>query len=206
MYVLIPLCALIAVHVAGLFLQRLRNPDDTSFIPALLALGVGALTASALLALHFGKNAYFYRNPFYPMAQGTFRSVPTLPDAQLQMDYLFADWHWHSPSILSERVKQAAKMMFSFSFKPHYTFIGDIPMFGSLFTLLLPMVFFLKRARRLALAIVITLGAVFMWAMTFWVDRSLQTFMPALAVVTGALAVRTWELGPLVRVVPRSRR
>ncbi|HEY2732851.1 MAG TPA: hypothetical protein VGI70_02655, partial [Polyangiales bacterium] len=199
-YLLIPISLLITGRVAFLLFERVRRRDDRRFDKALIALALGGATAIALLALHFGKNAYFYRNPFYPMAQGTFPSVPTLPDAQQQMDYLFADWHWHSPALLHDRVKEAAKMMFNFSFKPHYTFDGDIPTFGSLFTLLIPIAFFVTRARRLALAIIVTMGAVFVWAMTFWVDRSLQTFMPALAAVTGALIVRGWELGLLARI------
>jgi len=198
-YVLIPLSLIIGVRVLRLFAQRLREPKDPRLVRALVALAVGALTASALLALHFGKNAVFYRNPFYPMAQGTFPSVPTLPDAQLQMDYIFGDWHWHPPRDLRARLTAAAKMMFTFSFVPHYSFIGGAPTFGSLYTLLLPLIFVVKRARRLKLAVLITLGALFTWANTFWVDRSLQTFMPALAAVTGALIVRGWELGTVAR-------
>ncbi|MEY4581755.1 MAG: hypothetical protein RL701_6458 [Pseudomonadota bacterium] len=201
-YLLIPLTMLASVRIAELAFARARagDPSDTRLRHALVAALVGALMASALLALHFGKNAVFYKNPFYPMAQGTFPSEPTLPDAQLQMDYLFGDWHWHPPHELSDRLLAGLKLMYSFSFHPHYVFVSSEPTFGSLFTLLIPMIFFIGRARRLSLAIIVTLGAVFTWSMTFWVDRSLQTFMPALAAVTGALIARTWELGILARL------
>jgi hypothetical protein len=199
-YLLLPLSGIIAVRVVWLFVQRLRQPSDRRAMRALGALAAGALTAIALVSLHFGKNAWFYHNPFYPLAQGLIPSTPTLPDAQLQMDYLFADWHWHTPKLLRERVHQAAMIVFTFSFLPHYTFLGDVPTFGSLFTLLSPLLLFLRNARRLALGLLVTVGAVFTWAMTFWVDRNLQTFLPALAAVTGALIVRGWELGPFVRM------
>jgi hypothetical protein len=199
-YLLIPLSMLIGARVVWIATHRAEQTDEERLGRVLSALALGGVVAVALLALHFGKNALFYRNPFYPMAQGSFPSEPTLPDAQVQMDYLFGDWHWHPPKKLGDRLEAAAKMMFTFSFKPHYTFIGDVPTFGSLFTLLTPLIFFLKRARRLVLAVVITTLAVFTWANTFWVDRSLQTFMPAMAAVTGALIVRGWELGVLVRV------
>ena len=199
-YLLIPLSLLIGARVVWIALHRRDyEPTDERLSKVLIALAAGGGMAIALLGLHFGKNAVFYKNPFYPMAQGRFPSVPTLPDAQLQMDYLFGDWRWHPPEQLSDRLHAAAKMMFTFSFLPHYTFNGNVPTFGSLFTLLSPVVFFLRGARRLALAVVIMMAAVFTWANTFWVDRSLQTFLPALAAVTGALIVRAWELGPLVR-------
>src|SRR5690606_2480899 len=74
-----------------------------------------------------------------------------------------------------------------------------LPLFGSLFTLLLfltPLV----RSRRLALAAIVAAGAVVLWAYTFNVDRNLQTFLPLIVVVTTALIVELWRLGPIVRV------
>jgi len=199
-YLLIPLALALCVKLVRLACARLQQPNDPRLRWAIQAAVVAGLTAGGLLALHFGKNAVFYKNPFYPMAQGSFASEPTLPDAQLQMDYIFGDWHYHPPRELSERLISAVKMIFTFSFVPHYSFMGDVPTFGSLYTLLLPLVLFLKRARRLRFAVAITLAALFTWANTFWVDRSLQTFMPTLATVTGALIVRGWEQGLLLRV------
>jgi hypothetical protein len=160
----------------------------------------GGVTALALVALHFGKNWLYYGNPFYPLAQGWIASRPTLPDAQLQVDYLTADWQYLPRSGLLERLAEAFRISFTFSFDPHYWFGWDVPTFGSLFTLLLPLLLVLGRAPRLWLAAGVAWSGVFLWASTYWLDRHLQTFMPLLAVVSGALIVRGFELGRLARV------
>ena len=187
-YVLAPLALLAALRVA----QAPRR--------ALPAAAAGAATALALAALHFVRSWVFYGNPFYPLAQGWIPSQPTLADAQLQMDTLFADWQYHPPPGLLERRAEAFRLSFTFSFDPHYWFTYDVPTFGSLFTLLLPLLLVLGRAPRLWLAAGVAWGGVFAWASTYWLDRNLQTFMPLLAATTGALLVRGFELGSLARV------
>jgi hypothetical protein len=187
-YLLAPLALLSAVRVA-------RAPRR-----ALPSAAVGVATTLALAALHFGRSWVFYGNPFYPLAQGRIPSHPTLPDAQLQMDYLFADWQYHPPSALLERLAEAFRLSFTFSFDPHYWFSWDVPTFGSLFTLLLPLLLVLGRAPRLWLAAGVAWGGVFAWASTYWLDRNLQTLLPLLAATSGALIVRGFELGGLARV------
>jgi hypothetical protein len=123
-----------------------------------------------------------------------------LPDAAFQIDYLFADWRWHPPVALGERLKAAVLLVFTFSFKPHYTFGDDRPLFGSLFTLSLGLLPLLPRARRLWFGAYVGAGALFAWAFTFWVDRNLQTFAPLLAAVTAAILIRAWSLGWVARV------
>ena len=187
-YLLAPLAALAAVRVAG---ARRRA------LPAAVA---GVAAALVVLALHFIRSVVFYGNPLYPLAQGSLPSHPTLPDAQLQMDHLFADWHYHAPSDLLERLRTAFELSFIFSFDPHYWFAHDLPTFGSLFTLLLPLLLVLGRVPRLWLGAGVGFGAVFAWAFTYWLDRNLQTFLPLLAATTGALLVRGFELGALARL------
>jgi hypothetical protein len=186
-YLLAPLGMLAVLRVALAPRRALRS-----------ALAGGAL-ALALAALHFGKNWIFYGNPFYPLAQGWIESHPTLPDAQLQMTYLTADWQYLPPPGLGERLLEALRLAFTFSFDPHYWFEWDVPTFGSLFTLLLPLLLVLGRARRLWLASGVGFAAVFAWACTYWLDRHLQTFLPLLAATTGALLVRGFELGAFAR-------
>jgi len=63
-------------------------------------------------APHFLKNWVYYENPFYPLAQRNFpNSTPRIPDAALFMDYLFADWRFHPPATLGERLKAALQMV-----------------------------------------------------------------------------------------------
>jgi hypothetical protein len=200
-YLLVPIAALIAGRLLLLLVKHLRGKGPVpSLRQSALGLVAGLGTMLALLSLHFGSNWVFFNNPFFPLAQGSFHSKPFLPGAQLQMDYLFADYRWHPPKELGERVKAALGMVFTFSFKPHYTFTGDKPTFGSLFTLLMPAGFLVARARKLWLGMAIGVGALFVWAMTFWVDRNLQTFLPLMAAVVAATIARVWEVGTMARV------
>jgi hypothetical protein len=186
-YLLTPLAILAAARIA---LAPRR---------ALPSASIGAAIAVALSALHFVRSWVFYGNPFYPLAQGWIPSRPTVPDAALHMDYLTADWRYLPPTGL-ERGFTAFAQSFAFSFDPHYWFSYDVPTFGSLFTLLLPLLVVLGRARRLWLAAGVGYAAVFAWAATYWLDRHLQIFMPLLAATAGALIVRGFELGRLARL------
>jgi hypothetical protein len=197
MYLLVPIAGILGVEFLLLCWRRLRGMDvplKGFLLGAAAALGVFVVLSS----LHFGSNWVFFHNPFFPLAQGTFHSTPYLHDAQQQMDTIFADWAWHPPKELSERLRKAVEMVFTFSFKPHYSPTSE-PTFGSLLTLLLPALPFIGRARKLWLGMGVCLGAVFVWAMTYWVDRNLQAVMPLMAAVVGALLFRIWQVGVLAR-------
>jgi len=91
-------------------------------------------------------------------------------------------------------------LFFTFSFKPHYSFTKDVPNFGSLFTLLLPCLLLVPARRATALTALIATGALIVWGMTYNVDRNLQTFMPVVVCVTGALLVKLWRMGWIARL------
>lgn len=196
-YLLVPLALVLAGRAAYLLTQK---PPGRTRKAILAALGAGALSFTLLSLLHFGKNAVYYGNPVYPLAQGLIASTPTLPDAATQLDYLFIDWRYHPPTEWGERLKKALEVAVTFSFEPHYSFVNNVPVFGSLYTLTLPLILLLRRARRLQLAAAVSFAAVALWAATFQVDRNLQTLLPLLACVTGAVLVRAWEMGWVPRV------
>jgi hypothetical protein len=154
----------------------------------------------ALASLHFGRSWIVHGNPFYPLAQDLFGGVPTLPDAALHFAKLSADWHFLPPEDFGERTIDALRHSFLFSFAPRYWFTWDHPTFGSLFTLLLPLLLVLGRVPRLWLAVGIGWGALVTWAGTYPLDRHLQVVAPLLAATTGALIVRGFELGRLARL------
>ena len=101
---------------------------------------------------------------------------------------------------LGERLWQAFKTFFTFSFDPHYSFVGKTPYLGSLFTLTLPVVLLVRRSARIWLGLVATLAGVMMWGITYYADRYLQSLTPLMAVVLAALLVRGWRLGWLARL------
>jgi hypothetical protein len=80
------------------------------------------------------------------------------------------------------------------------TFHRDVPVFGSLFTLTVPFLVFLFRARRLVLLYIATHISILFWYWNFHQDRYLQTFLPWMATATAAVLVSLWQMGTLVRV------
>jgi hypothetical protein len=169
---------------------------DLLWAPAIL-LGLSVV----LVSPHFIKNYLFYRNPVYPLLSQIFtNSTPTVPNASVLIDNIFVDAAWVPKGSFFVRLWHAAEVFITFSFKPHYSFSKDVPAFGSLFTLLLPCLLLVPARRATALAAAIATGALLAWGMTYNVDRNLQTFMPVMVCVTGALLVKLWRLGWLARL------
>jgi hypothetical protein len=163
--------------------------------PAILV-GLGTL----LVSPHFIKNLIFYHNPVYPFLQDVIESTPTVPNAHLYVQCTFTDISWVPKGTFWMKVENAVKLFFTFSFYPHYSFTNNVPAFGSLFTLLLPGLLLVPGRRAIALVAFIATTALLAWGMTYNVDRNLQTFMPVLVCITGALLVKLWRLGWLARV------
>jgi len=163
--------------------------------------GLGAAFAAGLVltSAHWLKNLIFYGNPLFPYLANVFPAKGWVPDAQR----LAQDWNywqgkaWVTQGPTSEKLIAAAKATFTFSFDPHdwKNFHGDVPIFGSLFTLSLFLLPFLKGARRVwALSIATHLG-VFVWFYTFHQDRYLQAILPWMAAVTAATIALAWQAG-----------
>ena len=155
----------------------------------------------ALVSPHFIKNCLFHRNPVYPFLLNVFtKSTPMVPNAVVLVDNVLVDPGWVPTGSFFTRLWHAAELFVTFSFKSHYSFTKDVPAFGSLFTLLLPGLLLVRGRRATALAACIATGALLAWGMTYNVDRNLQTFMPVMVCVTGALLVKLWRLGWPARV------
>jgi hypothetical protein len=202
LYLLAPLLVVVAVAAVAQVLERRklagRTPPwrDLALGPALALAGVAVVTAP-----HFLKNWIIFHNPLYPMAQGLFTgSTPTMPDAAVMAEKIVSDWRFLAPKAAAERVLTSLKLVLTFSFEPHYSFINSLPVFGSLLTLSLAFVPFVRGARRLWVGLLISLGAIFMWAFTYRVDRNLQVFTPVLAATTAVLLARAAAAGWLGRV------
>jgi len=159
-----------------------------------------ALLAGALVsAPHFLKNWIFYRNPMYPFMISTFSgSRPRVPDSPMLVRYLLTGDSTIPRGPLLEQLRGALTLAFTFSFRQSMSG-KQVPQLGSLFTLLLPALVFLRGARRLWLGALAALIALVIWGMTYPVDRYLQAVVPILAAVTVAIIVRAWELGLVAR-------
>ncbi|MBN2574250.1 MAG: hypothetical protein JXP73_06775 [Deltaproteobacteria bacterium] len=202
-YLAMIVCGLAAVFAGGrIALGLLRKAGASS--PRRHLVGPVTLAAWVLLGAspHLIERAVFYRNPVYPFAQDVFpQSTPTIPDAAALVDTAAIGVDQHCPTGATRwaRVKKGLRLAFTFAFEPHYSFKGDRPSFGFLFTLLSPLVLVLPNTRRLKLGALACIGAVFAWAMTRQIDRNLQIVLPALVAVTVGTMARIWSLGRAAR-------
>jgi hypothetical protein len=210
LFLVLPACLILAFHwlwqmarhyrarrtpVSRDEVRPLGTLRDLWWAPAIvLAVGIGAFAPHAIRQL------IFYNNPFYPFMQDVFvHSTPTVPDAAYLVTKALADPLYQPQGTFFEKLLHSAELFWTFSFVPHYSFSRDMPIFGSLFTLLFPCVFFIRNGR-LWLFAAIGAGALLVWGYVYNVDRNLQAFMPVLACVTGALVIACWRMGVWARI------
>lgn len=188
----------------GVALYRLRR-SPVSLARKRRALGWLPLWIGGAFALlvmpHFLRAWVFYNNPVYPFAQDLFPGTrPQVEGAAYLFSHMFVDQNWVPQGTWLRRLGHAVKLAFTFSLYPHYSFAKDLPVFGSLFTLLLPALLFVRERRHVLLGASVGLGALVLWGLTYNVDRNLQVFLPILVATTAALLVGILRLGRFARL------
>ncbi len=182
--------------------DRLRKKlavDRARFLRPIVGLAALGAMGIAMTAPHWLKNWVFYHDPLFPYLHKTFGSTEWVPDE----GRLFQDWTywqtkaWVTQGTTGERLKEALAVTFSFSFRPHDwpNFHGKYPLFGSLFTLSLGLLPFVKRSGRVWALTGATHLGVFVWYYTMHQDRYLQVLLPWMAAVTAATFALAWRTG-----------
>jgi len=161
---------------------------------------VWGLACLAVSSTHWLKNWIFYGDPFYPLLHKYLAARPFYDGAGplLEREY------WNARFVLTgtfwEKLGKALAAPFIYSFVPHdWDFHGARPIFGSLFTLLIPVLLFLRSRRQLWLMIAGLHLALVIWFVTSHQDRFLQALLPWMASCTAAILVLAWRSGVLVR-------
>jgi hypothetical protein len=166
-------------------------------IRPVIAWGIACL---AISSAHWLKNWIFYGDPFYPLLNKIFADHPFHEGAA---DLMYWDAQFLLTGTFWQKVTKTLAALVNFSFVPHdwSGFHGDRPVFGSLFTLLIPVLPFLAgRKRRLWLTIIgIHLG-VLVWFVTNHQDRYLQALVPWMAACTAGILCMAWRSGLPVRI------
>ncbi len=193
----VPMLAFVAINLAlrafSAFRARTFRATGTTILKVGLTIAVGI---PVLIAPHFIKNWVFYRNPTYPFMQDVFTSTrPTVKDAVFLFTNMFTDLNWVPKGTVFEKLREAAGLTLTFSFEPHYSFSKNFPAFGSLFTLLLPAVLVIPGRRAKLPYVFVGVGALFLWAYVFHIDRNLQIFSPILIAATAGILLEIWRLG-----------
>ena len=182
-----------ALVIASVFIWRAARERRLSWTGPAAAVAV-ALGATAFFWL---RNWIWYGDPLYPSLHEYLTLRPWSQDAATLFEFGYKEYQFWRPSRDWEGVKETLSALATFSFIPHDygRYHGAVPVFGSLYTLLLVALPFLRRTRRIWLLVFLTQLAIFTW---FWIhhqDRYLQTLMPWMAAVTAALIIRVWRMG-----------
>jgi hypothetical protein len=170
------------------------------------ALGMPVLVASSVLVLSaplWLPNWIWHGSPLYPMLRDVFTVHPWVPGTDPGKLLQEAAWTPQGPFL--DRVLETLKATVTFSFVAHdwWNHHGTLPIFGSLFTLSLPLLLFLgpfsPRRRVLGLAAATMIG-VAIWYWTYHQDRYLQALVPWMAAVVAAVLAMAWSSGWAGRV------
>ncbi len=192
--------AIRAVWLAGraLFRRAGSLPLRAAALGPLVALGAGL----AFTAPHWAKNIVFYRDPAYPVLRKLITPRPWTVDSALRFDVGFQNQLWAAERSLAG-LGHTMRALATFSFVPNdwKNFHGDAPVFGSLFTLALVALPFLKGTKRLWGIYASCHVGVFVW---YWInhqDRYLQAALPWMAAATAAVIGLAWREGRAARVM-----
>jgi hypothetical protein len=178
--------------------------DATGSAPSrasiIASLGAGLATGLAVTAPHWLKNLVYYGDPVFPFFPGVFTDRTWASDAALRLGAAVPAG-WKAEHSL-RGVLDTLAAPFSFAFKPHDwgRFHGQIPVFGFLYTVTMPGIFFVPKRARVAVLYIVTSVAIMYWYWTFHQDRYLQTYLPWMAACLAAIVSQAWCLGKPVRV------
>lgn len=179
---------------AWLGIRRLRGSRQ-QVLPALSACGALVFLVSAPFWL---KNWLWYGDPLYPVFYRHLHVHPWTPESPGSFD-IFASFQ-SPPSPGWAGVKEALLSTFTFSFKPNdwWSNHRDVPVFGSLFTLTLLCLPFIRARPRLWLSYLATMLAIMVWYLSNHQDRLLQALLPFMAAVTVTTLGLVWRRRELV--------
>ncbi len=161
-----------------------------------------AVVALAATAFFWARNWIWYGDPVYPSFYEYLTLRPWTEDAANLFEWGYKEHQFWRPERSWSGILESLTALFTFSFVPHdwNRFHGKVPVFGSLFTLLILCLPFLKNTKRIWGLVGLTLAAVFTWYSVHHQDRYLQTLVPWMAAVTAAIIIRIWQTNRLSRI------
>jgi hypothetical protein len=202
MMIVIPPIFLLTVRSLWLGIKSFRK-KDAQFLPSWWkGLVISGGLSLVLTSPHWLKNLLFYKNPVYPVMHSVFKSSAPWTGNSSHYYRLYQETAWipHAPRITN--TWELIQTVFTFSFIPHdwTQFHGTVPVFGSLFSVLIFSLPFLSQTRRLWLATLCSLLGIATWAGMLPQDRYLQTILPWLCAATAAFIIKIARTGIFSRL------
>jgi len=161
----------------------------------LLALGLLVLAPLVLTTPHWLKNWVWYGDPIYPILHARWPGRPWSADAATQLAILETVARPGALDMAGLLAALRSTVMFSFEANDWYDLRRNFPEFGSLFTLTIPALLFVRRPGRIAWLTAGAMVAVFCWYLLSHYERFLQVVLPWMVAATVAMLVRIWQLG-----------
>jgi hypothetical protein len=195
--------AVVVVRALWLLVQRRRGRVDASVLrnawrsPLLAALVMVIATSPLWL-----KNLIWYGDPAYPTLNRWFSPNPWSRDAAYRFTWGYQDAQMWAPERDLNGLLETLQALVTFSFDPHdwKRFHHDVPVFGSLFTLLIPTLLLCRGVKRTAWLVGWIHVAIFAWFSVHHQDSYLQGLMPLMASATASMLILVWrQYGPVVR-------
>ncbi|MGC4064613.1 MAG: hypothetical protein QM784_08205 [Polyangiaceae bacterium] len=199
MLVPLPACYLVLRAAWSILDARTRGASPRESLATLALAGVLGVTLTAPFWL---KNWIWYGNPVYPSLSHLFPSAPWSDLAAYRFEVEYSETNMWSPDRDLGGILRSLFAALDFSFLPNdwSRFHGDRPVFGSLFTLLTPLLFFLRKTKRIWILVGWVYAALVTWYWVHHQDRYLQAILPLMAAATAAiLALAFQQLRPTVR-------
>jgi len=154
------------------------------------------LVTLACSAPHWLKNWLFYHDPMYPFLHAYLHSTPFHKGADRLLNDIFWTRQFSPAGTTAHKLEATLKALGTFSFVPNdWGFHGKRPEFGSLFTLLLPILLLFRKTGRIWVTVVAVHIGIAIWYYINHQDRYLQLLVPCMAAVVAAILALAWEQG-----------
>lgn len=177
----------------------INRRDDSTWK---VGIGVAVVASLLLTAPHWAKNWIWYGDPFFPALHKYLTPRPWNEDMPQIVERAWSSLVRQPTGTFGEQLKQTliASLNFSFRSFTNGRFHGNWPYFGSLFTLSLFWLPFVRGAKRTwAVVIAVQLGIV-TWFCLSHVERYLQALIPWMASVVVVAVVLAWRTGWFARL------
>jgi hypothetical protein len=187
----------VALRFALDLLAPLRGrPLRTSALLGAVTAGVCTIVVSAA---HWLKNIVWYGDPLYPNLYRYFSGHPWHQDAAYALKWGFLNT-LYVPSQSGDVLTRVLTTLVNFSFVPNDWWVmhRDVPVFGSLFTLLIAPLPFLRGTRRIWFLVCWVHIAILVWYFGNPYERHLQTIVPWMAASVAATCVLLWRTRSIV--------
>ena len=188
----------VAILFRGIYLLIRRRKETTAFVGPVVCL----VTVLLFTSPHWLKNLLWYGDPLYPALHKHLALRPWHPDLSAAMDSNWERLVWRPKGPLLSQLKETFAAGWTFSFVSHArsNFHGKLPEFGSLFTLSLLWLPFLRRTRNIWALFACAQVGVFSWYYLSHVERYLQALIPWMAAVVAAGLILLWRKGLAIRI------